>query len=156
MGGRTETTQKVQDMGIRRSFDFCSFPNSSWDAICSFGAAKPWAKMVVEKAVVMPCLLFWGVTGSSKPTTVSLKLELLFPVCIAVVFTGTTFCLTSYCPVVLYHSAELWFCTVITHFYNFSGLVSSINLVGLLSVAFSRCLVNTLNDTEVEQISKGP
>ena len=152
----TGTPQRVQDMGITRTSGLCSFPNSSWDAICSFGAVKPWANMFIEKAVVMPGLLFWGVRGSLKLTTVPLNLGLLFPVYVDVVFIDTKFRLMSCCPVALYHSPELRFCTVITHFYSFSGFVSSINLIGLLSVAFSEWLVDMLNDTEAEQISTGP
>lgn len=124
-----------------KDFGFCSFPKCSGYTSYSFGAAKPWANVFVEKAVVRPGLLFWGLTHH-----LCLNLGLLFLICIDVVFTGTKFCLTSYCPVALSHST-----VVILHshhsFYGFGGLVSSINLISLLSIAFFWWLVNVLNDT---------
>lgn len=82
-----------------KDFGFCSFPKSSGYTSYSFGAAKPWADVFVEKAVVRPGLLFWRLTHH-----LCLNLGLLFLICIDVVFTGTKFCLTSYCPVALSHS----------------------------------------------------
>lgn len=129
-----------------KDFGLCSFPNSPSYASCSFGASKPWAN-VCREGCCKTRITFLRVSRHLQTHHLSLNLGLLFLICINVVFIDTNSCLTSHCPVVLYQSTGLWFCTIITHFYSFNGSVSSINLISLLFIAFLWWLVNMLNDT---------